>query len=920
MESGTERDRRIMTLFEAARQRPEPEREAFLKQACDSDEVLFEEVREMLSWDARMGSFLARPAVTYLEFNRPFAPGDLVSDRFEIVRVVGEGGMGVVYEAFDRKRCQRICIKSAKLGFRRLLSPELESALKVRHPNICLVNEIHSARTNGEDIDFLTMEFLEGETLAARLASEGKLPPAEAAEIARQLCAGLTEAHRSGILHRDLKSGNVILTRNNDGEMRAVITDFGLAIGVTEKGETGGTPRYMAPELWHGGKASKASDLFALGVMFYEMVTGRLPFDRARKPTAETLSGPKVVVPDNAPTVTMGATVPLPNDTGTAPPAPTTLVKGLSARWDEAILPCLEEDPAKRPPDARDVLARLDRKPISKTPFIAAAGVFAMLGVGAAIPGVRTSVMQRINPPNVRLAVLPIAGATDAAALGGGALQDASERIRRLRNGKSTVIVFPPAEAVAQNIHTPEQALKVLHATHALETSLERDGDGWTAHGAIIDLATQTHLGRDLTGRYNKDTIGSLPVALAGAAAGALRLGGARDPEKVNAQASASYLTGLSYLTQDRFHFDQAIGSLEAAAKLDPRSPLPLAGLADALVQKYQVTKDKRYLDDAKRALGSAQSLNPDSIRALMSAGNLETTVGRYENALEFYRRVQELEPRNTAAYIRLGIVYEASQMTDRAVQAYRQAMDLDPAYYYPYSSLGTLYYNHGNYVEAARQFQMSIDRAPGVLLSQTNLGAVLDTLDRREEAEKVFLDSLKVKTTPLALNSLGAIRARQGQYVEAVGYFARAIVLDPNNILFLGNLGDAHRWAGQQADAAKTYRRAMAVAVEELKQNVSRADTRAYVGYFAMRLGERQRARDEVAQALEHAPNDMKVIWRTVLTYEALGERGHALEALGSASPGLVRDLARHPDLADFSRDPRFQQITGKSGNNGGR
>ncbi len=915
MESGTERDRRIMTLFEAARLRPETERETFLRQACESDETLFQEVWDMVSWDARMGSFLQRPAVTYLELNRPFAPGDVVSDRFEIVRVVGEGGMGVVYEAFDRKRRQRICIKSAKLGFRRLLSPELESALKVRHPNICLVNEIHSARANGEDIDFLTMEFLEGETLAARLASEGKLPPEEAAEIARQLCAGLAEAHRSGILHRDLKCGNVILTRNSDGEMRAVITDFGLAIGVTEKGEPGGTPRYMAPELWSGVKASKASDLFALGVMFYEMVTGRLPFDRARKPTAETLAGPI----EDAPTRTMGARAPLPNDTKTAPPAPTTIVKGLSPRWDEAILPCLEADPAKRPQDASDVLARLDRKPISKTPFVAAAAVFALLGVGAAIPGVRNAVMQRINPPNVRLAVLPVEGASDAAALGAGALQDASERIRRLRNGKSTIIVFPPAEAVAQNIHSPDQALKVLHATHALETTLERDGDGWAAHGAIVDLATQAHL-RDFSGRYSKDTIGSLPLALAGATAGALRLGGARDPEKVNAQASAPYLTGLSYLSQDRFHFDQAIESFQAAAKLDPQSPLPLAGLADALVQKYQVTKDKKYLDDAKSALGSAQSLNPDSIRALMSSGNLETTVGRYENALEFYRRVQELEPRNTAAYIRLGIVYEASQMTDRAVQAYRQAMELDPAYYYPYSSLGTLYYNHGNYPEAAQQFQMAIDRAPGLLLLRTNLGAVLDSLDRRDEAEKVFLDSLTIRPTPLALNSLGAIRDRQGRYAEAVGFFERAIASDPNNIVFLSNLGDAHRWAGHTAEAAAIYRRAMDAAVAELKQNVSRADIRAYVGYFAMRLGDKQRARDEVAQALEHAPKDAKVIWRTVLTYEALGERNHALEALNGSSAELLRDLKSSPDLAGLSRDSRFQQIAGKAGNNGGR
>ena len=137
--------------------------------------------------------------------------------------------MGVVYEAFDRKRSQRICVKTAKLGFRRALSPELEGALKVRHPNICVVNEIHTAQTPGGEVDFLTMEFLEGETLSTHLALHGKLSPEDALAVARQLCAAVTEAHRSGIIHRDLKSGNVMLCGASDGSLRAVITDFGLA-------------------------------------------------------------------------------------------------------------------------------------------------------------------------------------------------------------------------------------------------------------------------------------------------------------------------------------------------------------------------------------------------------------------------------------------------------------------------------------------------------------------------------------------------------------------------------------------------------------------------------------------------------------------------------------------------------------------
>jgi serine/threonine protein kinase len=158
--------------------------------------------------------------------------------------------MGVVYEAIDRKRNLRIAIKSAKPGFQRLLSPELEGALKVRHPNVCLVNQIHTTKTDAGEVDFLSMEFLEGKTLSAYLDSKGKLHPAAALELVRQLCAGLSEAHHSGVVHGDLKSANIIFSQHDDGSLRPVITDFGLASGANQpSGALGGTPDYMAPEL-----------------------------------------------------------------------------------------------------------------------------------------------------------------------------------------------------------------------------------------------------------------------------------------------------------------------------------------------------------------------------------------------------------------------------------------------------------------------------------------------------------------------------------------------------------------------------------------------------------------------------------------------------------------------------------------------
>jgi serine/threonine protein kinase/tetratricopeptide (TPR) repeat protein len=881
MEHSADQDQRVMSVLAAALKRPASERHAFLQDECRGDMELLREVTEAVDWEERMGNFLREPLIACPEMDRPFHPGEVVAGRFEIIREMGEGGMGVVYEAFDRKRKQRICVKTAKLGFRRALSPELEGALKVRHPNICVVNEIHTAQTPGGDVDFLTMEFLEGETLSEHLAAHGRLSPEDALAVARQLCAAVAEAHRSGIIHRDLKSGNVMLSRAADGGMRAVVTDFGLAGETSDLAEGLGTPRYMAPELWRGETATKRSDVYALGVVLYEMATGLGP--------------------------------------GSYPAPPSACVQGLGSRWDLAVMPCLSPSAADRP-EASDVLSRIEKKPRSKAPLAAAGIVLALAAIGAAIPGVRGPVMLRLYPPNVRLAILPLDAAPEAAVTGGGALQEASERIRRLQGASSTLVVIAPTDALNQGIHNPNQAREILHATHALQTALRREGDQWLVHGAVLNLDTKAQV-REFSGRYTAATLANLPIALAGTVSAALRLRGASGAESLNPAAAGPYFGGLYYLRRDRRSFEQAIPLFQEAARLDARSVLPPAGLAEAQILKYQAVADRQWLDEAQRSLAAAQSLNPDSLRVLLVAGLLDQTAGRYEKALENYRRVQEREPRNTDALRRIAGVYDAMDMPDKAIASFKQAIALEPAYYAPYSELGVLYYFRGKYPEAAEQFRNTIARAPGSVQAYINLGAVMSDLGRDAEAEQALMASLRIKESAGAFNSMGAIRAYQKRDAEAVEFYRRAIALNARDFIYLLNLGDSYRRLGRAADAAAAYRSGMDLALVELKQNPRRGYTRAFAGYFAARLGDRARAQDEIAQALQFSPGDGKVIRRAVLTFQALGLTGRALDVLANATPELLQELGRHPDLAEFQRNPRFVQLTGNAGTyTGGR
>jgi hypothetical protein len=263
-----------------------------------------------------------------------FSPGTVISERYRIVALLGRGGMGEVYRAEDLKLGNVVALKflpaalqkdaAALAGFH----AEVRNARQVSHPNVCRVYDIG-------DVDgkhFLTMEYIDGEDLASLLRRIGRLPADKALETAHQICAGLAAAHDCGLLHRDLKPANIML----DGRGRVRITDFGLALSsadATGRKETAGTPAYMAPEQIGKGEASVRSDIYSLGLVFYELFTGRLPY-QATTPVewrrAHLESSPR---------------------------APSVVIKDIDPAVETAILRSLQKDPALRPSSVRQVAA-----------------------------------------------------------------------------------------------------------------------------------------------------------------------------------------------------------------------------------------------------------------------------------------------------------------------------------------------------------------------------------------------------------------------------------------------------------------------------------------------------------------------------------------------------------------------------------
>ncbi|MGJ5819028.1 protein kinase domain-containing protein [Paludibaculum fermentans] len=327
---------RVKEVFSEAAEADAGERAAILDRLCQADSELRREVEALLDLCTEPNLTLDRPL-------RRHQAGDLLAGRYRLTRFLASGGMGEVYAATDVQTGQDVALKFIRLSpgwhdqASARLSREVRMARQIQHPNVCRVFELEQER----DEQFCVMELLDGETLSGRLAARGPFPHSEASAIALQLCDGLEAAHLAGVLHRDLKPGNIFLC----GE-RAVIIDFGLAVAapgrmeithsLTSAGAVIGTLAYMAPEQLESGESSPASDVYSLGVVLYEMLTGappheaKSPFRLAAQKARESHSTPRLKVP------------------------------GLPQVWDEVVGRCLRARPEDRCSRAADVRRLLE--------------------------------------------------------------------------------------------------------------------------------------------------------------------------------------------------------------------------------------------------------------------------------------------------------------------------------------------------------------------------------------------------------------------------------------------------------------------------------------------------------------------------------------------------------------------------------
>ena len=877
---------------------------------------------------------------------RGLAPGIVVAGKYRLLSELGRGGMGIVYEADDIKLRRTVALKFLPLEYsddaeaRERFIHEAQAASVLDNPYICTIYEI------GEGADgrmFIAMALCHGESLRAKV-KRGPLPPADALSIAAQTADGLAAAHAAGIVHRDIKPGNILVS--NEGAVR--IADFGLAKiagtgRLTRTGRAVGTVAYMSPEQLRGEEVDARSDVWSLGVVLYEMLTGALPFHGTNEHSlayAIVNSEPKPLdaLPPGAPAgcarVLERA---LAKDAGKRFSSAVEMAEALAAvREASGLTGSRRTRPEEWGPAAapRPALVRFGL-PL----LIAAAAIYAAFASGLArragallglVPGPGENKHITIFTPTVP------AGASEDRALAAGLAEYLRASLDRIAR-RTRSWVTPGEHLATYDIREATDALRVLGSNRVVSGTLKRSGENLTLTLEITDPARLARLD-SLTKSDNIANIATWQQDLVLEAAA--KLGLAVKPSDRAALAALgttvprafhAYLGGLGGLSSlsagpdaDSLEkSDAAIAALELVASLDPSFAMAGIDLAEVFRLRFSATADPSWGEKAEARVRTVLESNDGLAAGHRVLAAVLRKLGRDEEALAELDRARALDPLSYETRIRLGLLLEEMDRPAEAESAYLEALRLRPNYWAGLSYLGYFYFVRGEYAKARERFEAVTRAYPGNPDGWNSLGGIYFKLSDYPRAIAAFERSNTVKKGAEAYSNLGVLYYYSGRYADSVMASENAINLGASDYghIIWGNLADAYSFTpGNEAKAAEAYRKAIGLVEKELAANPGDARTRASLAVFLAKTGEAARAVTEIEAAREAMPGDSSLALKAVVVHELGGMRPRALAALRDfvRLKGPIGEITNDPFLARLRQDPDYRAIIGgKSGGN---
>jgi eukaryotic-like serine/threonine-protein kinase len=941
-----ERWQNCTDIFNLVVEQPPDERVAFLERSCDGDEALRRKVELLLKYHDTSGDFIKSPAFKVAPELLAGDPEALIGQHLGCYRVdaiAGVGGMGVVYVAWDERLDRKVALKllpqsmvenEAELG---RLKREARTASALNHPNIVTIHEIGEA----DSIHYVATEFIEGITLRERM-TKGAIPPNEAVDIAAQVASALCVAHRVGIVHRDIKPENIML--RPDGYVK--VLDFGIAkitqqesLGTTkvlraqlatQRSMVLGTTRYMSPEQAMAQQVDARSDLWSLGVVLYEMLAGRAPFegDTATDVIAAIFDRDPQPLKDSAPIV---------------PRALRSVVNR-----------SLRKDPAERYQTGEEMLSELraikekgDGIAARNARWIGVAAVAAML-VGLALfyasRGGRTAPAPAAAVTEKSIAVLPLQNLSEDkenAFFADGVQDELLSNLSKIKDLKviSRTSVMQYKSGTRRNLKEIAQQLGV---SNVVEGSVRRSGDHIRMSVQLIDARTDRHLWGENYDRNLADSLslqGELATEIASAVGATLS---PQEKARVVAKPTNNPAAYDAYLRARAIPFDwgfalegdiaSAIHLYEQAVRLDPNFTLAWAYLSIAQIQSASkgIDSGPALRARAKDSLNHALALDPNLPEVHLARGYNEPFTGAVgleddTRALAEFRQAEQGLPNSVDVIEAIARMQRGLGHWDEAVADLRRGIELDPRNISTSNNLALTYC-------AMRRFPEALATLDRVLAwDPTNARALLTKADAL-----MAIGDLQAAEPLLANPELPAERrARyalfQRNYAAAIEILSKDLAVDrqqrdPGDIL---SLAFSQQLAGDIAAARGTYQKAIESSRGELEKgspgSYVEAYTRIHLGAAYAGLGEAASAiaEGQKAMALVPASKDPEfgpdLEWNMAHIYAQLGDADHAIPMLKRllrtphpAATFLTPATLRLDPIWDPIRnDPRFQELT---------
>ncbi len=925
----------VEQLFDAALAIEPAERPAYLDQVCGDNLELRRSVESLLIQDERAGSFLQHPPPGLPEKSMASLPqndetrgleeideaaassvpairitsGDVVGDRFLVIRFIAKGGMGEVYEVEDlHLQGVRLALKTvlpqvaANPGMQRRFEREVLLAREVIHPNLCPIYDIFHCQQKEGSLTFLTMKLLSGETLASRISRQGRIDVPEAASIIKQVATALTAIHDAGILHRDIKASNIMLDGSGE-QVRVCVMDFGLAHAYLAGKHTltafglAGTPAYMAPELFREEPPSKATDVYAFGVVVYEMLTGKLP----------------------------------PINVGNGPqPGQNDSFIGLPAQWQQLIRGCLETNASQRYQTIQDALAAIssidssqkhpEKRHLTRRQMIEM-GTGASLAAAGGIWFEWPRIDLWIHPlPDKRFVALMAwpAATTDSEPMVSTVLGSIRSRLARAEAYVKNLLIITSNDLASTRglPMTPAESVNALGANLVLAASLQATATRVTLLLQVLDATTQ-HLLRRQHVSSSHAQVGTL--ADKGSAAAARLLGlpekdkSAKDTDElqnISAAAFSSFSQAEQLVNQpNNTGLDAAILKYGECLEKEPHFRLGYARLSMAYTRKYRILHDSALLTLARQNAEKAADANSTSPMGLLSRALVYLYTGDTNEAMAYFTKALNADPGNPEIMLYRAQALRNMNRWPEAEQTYKDILKERPNYWPANNELGWILFRQAKYQPAADAFDAAAMAAPNVAMPLANLGSMYLELGKHDEAVDASKRSIERSPNETGYRNLGDIAFSDGNYKAALANYQQAAVLDPKYHNIWRDIGDCYMMLGQPPLVRENYARAAHLLSEDLQQNPRNGPTWMTLAFYHAKIGDAASAQSDIENAERRGAGDVESQFMKVQALALLGKKEEATKLLLTCmdrglSPVEVNFAL---DLKDIRKDPRY-------------